>query len=149
MVVLPLVPATEHWWESNISKLAVSAAMGLAALLWMHLRAGEENALGSAAHAIAEFVPFIVLLLVLYVISGSVRLEGHIPGSTGANTCMLALGADTVLLGRAFVYALAAQGEAGVANLLDLIAREMRVAMTLTGAHRIADIGRDSLVRLP
>lgn len=93
MVVLPLVPATEHWWESNMSKLAVSAAMGLAALLWMHLRAGEENALGSAAHAIAEFVPFIVLLLVLYVISGSVRLEGHIPGSTGANTCMLALGA--------------------------------------------------------
>ncbi|QII29432.1 FMN-dependent L-lactate dehydrogenase LldD [Stenotrophomonas maltophilia] len=62
---------------------------------------------------------------------------------------MLALGADTVLLGRAFVYALAAQGEAGVANLLDLIAKEMRVAMTLTGAHRIADIGRDSLVRLP
>ena len=36
-----------------------------------------------------------------------------------------------------------------VANLLDLIAKEMRVAMTLTGAHRIADIGRDSLVNLP
>lgn len=62
---------------------------------------------------------------------------------------MLALGADTVLLGRAFVYALAAQGEAGVANLLDLVAKEMRVAMTLTGARRIADIGRDSLVSLP
>ncbi len=62
---------------------------------------------------------------------------------------MLALGADGVLLGRAFVYALAAQGEAGVANLLDLIAKEMQVAMTLTGARRIADIGRDSLVRLP
>jgi len=62
---------------------------------------------------------------------------------------MLALGADAVLLGRAFVYALAAQGEAGVANLLDLVAKEMRVAMTLTGARRIADIGRDALVRLP
>lgn len=62
---------------------------------------------------------------------------------------MLALGADTVLLGRAFVYALAAQGQAGVANLLDLIAGEMRVSMTLTGARRIADIGRDALVRLP
>ncbi|MGE8233850.1 MAG: FMN-dependent L-lactate dehydrogenase LldD [Stenotrophomonas sp.] len=61
---------------------------------------------------------------------------------------MLALGADSVLLGRAFVYALAAQGETGVANLLDLIAKEMRVAMTLTGARRIADIGRDSLVNL-
>jgi len=54
---------------------------------------------------------------------------------------MLALGADAVLLGRAFVYALATHGEAGVANLLDLVAKEMRVAMTLTGARRIADIG--------
>lgn len=61
---------------------------------------------------------------------------------------MLALGADAVLLGRAFVYALAARGEAGVAHLLDLVASEMRVAMTLTGARRIADIGCDSLVRL-
>ena len=58
---------------------------------------------------------------------------------------MLALGADGVLLGRAFVYALAAQGEAGVANLLDLMAKEMRVAMTLTGARTIADISSDAL----
>jgi len=61
---------------------------------------------------------------------------------------MLALGADGVLLGRAFVYALAANGEAGVANLLDLIAKEMRVAMTLTGARNIREISEDSLVGL-
>ena len=54
---------------------------------------------------------------------------------------MLALGADAVLLGRAFVYALATHGQAGVENLLDLMAREMRVAMTLTGARRLTDIG--------
>jgi L-lactate dehydrogenase (cytochrome) len=59
---------------------------------------------------------------------------------------MLALGADGVLLGRAFVYALAADGEAGVAHLLDLMANEMRVAMTLTGARTLADISADSLV---
>ena len=60
---------------------------------------------------------------------------------------MIALGADTVLLGRAFVYALAAAGEAGVANLLELIDKEMRVAMTLTGAKTIAEINAGSLVR--
>ncbi len=60
---------------------------------------------------------------------------------------MLALGAKGILLGRAWVYALAARGEVGVTQLLDLIACEMRVAMTLTGAHRIADISRTSLVR--
>ncbi len=61
---------------------------------------------------------------------------------------MLALGADSVMLGRAFVYALAAAGEAGVVNLLELFETEMRVAMTLTGAKSIADISRDSLVGL-
>ena len=60
---------------------------------------------------------------------------------------LLALGADGVLLGRAFVYALAAAGEQGVAHLLDLIASEMRVAMTLTGARAVGEISRESLVR--
>ena len=62
---------------------------------------------------------------------------------------MIALGADAVLLGRAFVYALAAAGQAGVENLLDLVEKEMRVAMTLTGAKSIAEIGRDSLAKIP
>ncbi|TOI57779.1 FMN-dependent L-lactate dehydrogenase LldD [Vibrio parahaemolyticus] len=62
---------------------------------------------------------------------------------------MLALGADCTLLGRSFVYALAAQGGAGVENLLDLYDKEMRVAMTLTGAKTIADLSRDSLVKIP
>jgi L-lactate dehydrogenase (cytochrome) len=59
---------------------------------------------------------------------------------------MLALGADTALIGRAFLYALATDGEAGVAHLLNLFEKEMRVAMTLTGASCIAEITRDSLV---
>jgi L-lactate dehydrogenase (cytochrome) len=46
---------------------------------------------------------------------------------------LLALGADGVLLGRAWLYALAAGGERGVNRLLDLIDAELRVAMTLTG----------------
>ena len=60
---------------------------------------------------------------------------------------MIALGADTVLLGRAFLYALAAAGGAGVSNLLDLIEKEMRVAMVLTGAKSIAEITPDLLVK--
>ncbi|MBW3695113.1 alpha-hydroxy-acid oxidizing protein [Vibrio sp. T187] len=59
---------------------------------------------------------------------------------------MMALGADCTLLGRSFVYALAAQGQAGVENLLDLYDKEMRVAMTLTGAKSIKDLSRESLV---
>ncbi|WP_440906412.1 FMN-dependent L-lactate dehydrogenase LldD (plasmid) [Catenovulum sp. SX2] len=59
---------------------------------------------------------------------------------------MLALGADLTMLGRSFIYALAANGQAGVENLLDLYAKEMRVAMTLTGAKNINELSRDSLI---
>lgn len=61
---------------------------------------------------------------------------------------MLALGADVCMLGRAFVYALGAAGGEGVSHLLELIDKEMRVAMTLTGAKTIQDITSDCLVKL-
>jgi L-lactate dehydrogenase (cytochrome) len=61
---------------------------------------------------------------------------------------MLAMGADTCMLGRAFIYALGAAGGAGVSNLLELIDKEMRVAMTLTGAKNIQAINSDCLVQL-
>lgn len=61
---------------------------------------------------------------------------------------MLALGARGVLLGRAWLWALAAGGEAGVAQMLDLIEKEMRVAMTLTGVNAIAKIDRSVLARV-
>jgi len=57
----------------------------------------------------------------------------------------ISLGADAVLLGRAFIYALAANGQAGVENLLDLFEKEMRVAMTLTGAKSVAGMTREML----
>lgn len=60
---------------------------------------------------------------------------------------MLALGADACLIGRAFAYALGAQGQAGVENLLDLMMKEMRVAMTLTGVKSVAEISGECLVR--
>ena len=60
---------------------------------------------------------------------------------------MLALGAQGVLFGRAWVYALAAAGEAGVSQFLSLIEAEMRVAMALTGTTSIAAIDQNALVR--
>jgi L-lactate dehydrogenase (cytochrome) len=58
---------------------------------------------------------------------------------------MLALGADFVLLGRAWAYALAAAGQEGVANVLRIIEAEMRVAMALTGHTQIEQIGAETL----
>jgi len=58
---------------------------------------------------------------------------------------MLALGANFVLLGRAWAYALAAAGQQGVAHVLKLIDAEMRVAMALTGTTRVSEIGAETL----
>ena len=60
---------------------------------------------------------------------------------------LLALGAKGVLLGRAWVFALAAQGQQGVEHMLRLIEAEMRVAMTLTGVKSISEIDRSILVK--
>ncbi|MGX2948149.1 FMN-dependent L-lactate dehydrogenase LldD [Frederiksenia canicola] len=61
---------------------------------------------------------------------------------------MIALGADACMLGRAFVYALGAAGQAGVENMFDIFNKEMRVAMTLTSNQKISDITREALVDL-
>jgi L-lactate dehydrogenase (cytochrome) len=60
---------------------------------------------------------------------------------------MLALGARGVLIGRTWMYALAARGRDGVEHVLQLIRDEMQVAMALTGCTRIDEITGEQLVR--
>ncbi|MBA2635395.1 MAG: L-lactate dehydrogenase [Sphingomonas sp.] len=60
---------------------------------------------------------------------------------------MLSLGADFVLLGRAWAYALAARGQPGVAHVLKLVEAEMRVAMALSGCTSVSEIDGDALDR--
>ena len=57
---------------------------------------------------------------------------------------LMALGAKGVILGRASALALAARGESGVTQLLNLLAHELSVAMTLTGCATVSQINRDA-----
>lgn len=59
---------------------------------------------------------------------------------------MLCLGADCVLLGRAWAYALGAGGGAAVRHMLSLFEAELRVALSLTGVTRITGLDHDALV---
>lgn len=59
----------------------------------------------------------------------------------------LALGAKAVMLGRPWAYGLAARGEAGVAEVLAILKRELEVTMALLGAERIDRIGAGALDR--
>jgi L-lactate dehydrogenase (cytochrome) len=59
----------------------------------------------------------------------------------------LALGAKGCLIGKAFLYALAARGEAGVALALEILRKELAVSLALTGANDVRKVTRDILVR--
>jgi L-lactate dehydrogenase (cytochrome) len=66
---------------------------------------------------------------------------------TGADMLRaLALGARACLIGRAYIYGLGAGGKAGVAKAIDILQKELTVAMALTGTTRVADIGPQVLV---
>lgn len=59
----------------------------------------------------------------------------------------LALGARAVLVGRPVLWGLGAGGQAGVERALTMLRDELDLAMALTGAPTLADIGRDLIRR--
>ncbi len=58
----------------------------------------------------------------------------------------LALGADAVAIGRPYLWGLAAFGQAGVEAVLDILRKELALAMRLAGVTSIAGITRDFVV---
>ena len=86
IAILPL--AAPHFWESNVSKLAVAAVLALPALV-LYLRAHP----GALVHAALDYASFIVLLGGLFVISGGIMLEGDLEATTRTNVMLLGAGA--------------------------------------------------------
>jgi len=75
------------------------------------------------------------------LLDGGIRRGTHVAKA-------LALGANGVLLGRAYAYGLAAAGEAGVARVIEAIGAELSVTMALMGVASVAELragGRDLL----
>ena len=58
----------------------------------------------------------------------------------------LALGAHSVMIGRSWVFALAARGERGVRHVLSLMQKEMAVTLALTATTRASDVSREILL---
>ena len=54
----------------------------------------------------------------------------------------LALGAHSCMIGRSYVYGLGAGGEEGVGTAIAILARELDVAMALTGIKRVREIDK-------
>ena len=81
-------------WHHHYGKFATGWA--LAALVPVSLSYGLAAGWAALVHAaLAEYLSFIVLLFALYVVAGGILVRGHIPGTTAANTAILAFGAMT------------------------------------------------------
>lgn len=94
IAILPLIPATEHWWESNKNRLMVALSFGAIMMTYYWLSQGTGKVVSVLEHAIiAEYIPFIMLLFALYVISGGICLKGDLAAHPATNTGFLAFGA--------------------------------------------------------
>ena len=58
----------------------------------------------------------------------------------------LALGARACLVGRAWAWSVAAGGEQGVANMLEIVRGELTVALSLTGFADVDAVDRSALL---
>jgi 4-hydroxymandelate oxidase len=61
----------------------------------------------------------------------------------------LALGADAVLTGRAALWGLAVDGEAGALSVLELLRAELELTLSLCGCPTPAELGPSHLLRAP
>ncbi len=59
----------------------------------------------------------------------------------------IATGADAVLIGRAYLWGLAAFGQAGVESVLSMLKAELELAVGLAGARNLGELDRSLLVR--
>ena len=87
IAIAPLI--IEHWWEKNRNKLLVSLVLSTPVVLFMM----SNNMLGNLEHQIlADYLPFVILLASLFVITGGIHLSGDIQATPRTNTIFLAIG---------------------------------------------------------
>ncbi len=89
IALMPLLAA--RLWHHHYGKIAAGWALLL--VIPLAFRFGPGSAAGEVWHILLqEYVPFTALLLALYTTGGGVLLRGHLVGTPGTNTALLALG---------------------------------------------------------
>ena len=88
IAVFPLVPQLAHVWERPRNQLIYALVLGLPVAIGLLLASHPEL----VAHALIEYVQFIVLLLALFTVSGGIVLRGDLAATPRTNTTFLAVG---------------------------------------------------------
>ena len=76
-------------WESNLTKLIVSIVLGIPVVVFMLVKGLSGELINTVFF---DYVPFIILLLSLFVITGGIHLSGDIKAKPWVNTLFLAVG---------------------------------------------------------
>ncbi|MEM8679437.1 MAG: sodium:proton antiporter, partial [Planctomycetota bacterium] len=95
IALFPLFELTALWWESNRNRfLTALVCAGLTLAYYFFIYGGWDSVRAAIDHAIiGEYIPFIVLLFSLYVISGGIRIGGDLTATPATNTVFLIAGA--------------------------------------------------------
>lgn len=78
-----------HWWENNRNKLIVSLLLGIPVSVILILR-GLQHEL--VHQVLFDYIPFIILLGALFIITGGIYLKGDIEAKPATNATFLAIG---------------------------------------------------------
>lgn len=92
IAIAPLV--AEEKWEKNLNKFAVSMLLGSVVAIWMVANNNAENEFTHKLvhQMVFDYVPFILLLTALFVVTGGIHVKGDIQATPKVNTLILAIG---------------------------------------------------------
>lgn len=89
IAVLPLIPHVGEWWEHNLHKLYVSLILGVPVGIWL---CANEMSHDLIHQMIYDYVPFILLLMALFVTTGGICIRGDLKATPLVNTTIMAIG---------------------------------------------------------
>lgn len=89
IAVLPLIPHVGEWWEHNLHKLYVSLILGVPVGIWLCVHGMSHELMHQMIY---DYVPFILLLMALFVTTGGICIRGDLKATPMTNTIIMGLG---------------------------------------------------------
>lgn len=87
IALIPLI--SEKFWESNLNKLIISLILAVPTIIWLIFN-GLTHELEHAL--LFDYVPFIILIFSLFVVTGGIFVDGDIEASPRNNLILLSIG---------------------------------------------------------
>ena len=89
IAILPLIPRVGEWWEHNLHKLYVSLLLGTPVAIWLCFNGMSHDIIHQMVY---DYIPFILLLMALFVTTGGICIRGDLIATPTTNTIILAIG---------------------------------------------------------